>query len=78
MINDAEKRLVVLDHAELEARTLFHGVQAKLEVGDLRIEREIAFFECGVFELLLFDGLVELVDLGETAIPHPQFKLQRQ
>src|SRR5690606_5951061 len=71
-----EQGLAFLDHAQLMPGTLLDGLQTLLQLDDLCGEYAVALQQFFVLALLTGDFLLELGDMRQTALAHPQTVLQ--
>src|SRR5579859_2746692 len=70
--------LVLLDHAEVEARVLLDRLEALLQVADLGVHRVVARLQFRVRVALLRERPVELPDPRPASLAEPQRILQRE
>jgi len=67
-----EQGLALLDHAQLMTGTLFDGFQPLLEFNDLCRQHTITLQQLLVLALLLGNLLLELGNVGKTALADPE------
>src|SRR5260221_12634965 len=70
--------LVLLDHAELEARTLLDRFESLLQVLHFRVERIVARLEAHVLLALLREVAIELPHPEPASLADPERVLERE
>jgi hypothetical protein len=76
-VHDVKENFVLLDHAQLAARSLFNGLMSLFEVAHFRIERGIAHLQFLVDFVLPRYLLIDFPYSKPTPLPQPQRVLQQ-
>jgi hypothetical protein len=76
-VHDVKENLVLLDHAQLTARSLFNGLVSLFEVAHFRIQRGITHLQFLVELMLPRHLLIDFPYFKPAPLPQPQRILQQ-